>query len=96
MMNVASLPCQMCGADGQTQAAHANWAKFGKGRGIKASDEYTAALCQGCHYMLDQHPALSKLERQTMWEYAWRKTVKELVERGLWSPDVEVPRLEDA
>ena len=93
-MNVASLPCQMCGADGQTQAAHANWARYGKGRGIKASDEYTAALCQGCHYMLDQHPALSKLERQTMWEYAWRKTVNELVAQDLWPLDLPKPDLE--
>ena len=53
LKNVADLPCQHCGAEGQTQAAHSNWAKHGKGRGIKASDEYTAALCQACHAELD-------------------------------------------
>lgn len=96
LMNVASLPCQMCGAEGMTQAAHANWARYGKGRGIKASDEYTAALCQDCHYILDQHPALSKLERQNMWEFAWRKTVRELVAQDLWPSEIEVPNVEDA
>jgi hypothetical protein len=38
LMAVASLPCQHCGRHGMTQAAHANEASMGKGRGIKASD----------------------------------------------------------
>jgi len=96
LMNVASLPCQICGKEGMTQAAHANWAKYGKGRGIKASDEFTAACCMYCHQEIDQGWLMSKDERQAMWEMAWRKTVRELVARDLWSPDIEVPRLEDA
>ena len=49
---VAQLPCQHCGIDGQTQAAHTNWGG-GKGRGIKADDNLTAALCQPCHAEID-------------------------------------------
>ena len=67
-----------------TQAAHSNWAKHGKGRGIKASDEFTAALCYTCHSELDQGMCLSKEERQTMWDEAHRKTLIELQKRGLW------------
>jgi len=35
LQNVASLPCQLCGVDGRTQAAHSNQLIHGKGRGIK-------------------------------------------------------------
>ena len=80
---VASLPCQKCGFH-LSQAAHSNWAKHGKGRGIKASDEYTAALCYSCHAELDQGMCLSKEERQEMWDKAHEKTLKLLKERGLW------------
>jgi len=84
LRNVASLPCQHCGIEGQTQAAHANWSKFGKGFGIKASDEFVAALCVNCHRELDQGMCLSKEERQTMWDNAYMKTLSELQKRGLW------------
>lgn len=56
---VASKPCLACGREGFSQAAHSNQAKHGKGRGIKASDEFTFPLCgprwglMGCHYMHD-------------------------------------------
>ena len=50
-----SLPCQHCGAeDGTVVAAHSNEGIHGKGRGIKASDEFVAALCFTCHANLDQ------------------------------------------
>jgi hypothetical protein len=92
LKNVASLPCQYCGAEGQTQAAHSNWALFGnKGKGIKASDEYTAALCQTCHYQLDQGSKLSKQERQDMWTEAHKRTYNKLKSLGLWSKDVPMP-----
>ena len=78
LKNVAELPCQHCGMEGQTQAAHSNWAKHGKGRGIKASDVYTAALCYSCHAELDQGMCLSKEERQMMWDNAYAKTLVEL------------------
>jgi len=84
LMNVADLPCQNCYIEGQTQAAHSNWAEHGKGRGIKASDEYTAALCQTCHTELDQGSHLSKDQRRQMWNRAYEKTKERLKEQNLW------------
>ena len=78
LMNVASLPCQHCGIEGQTQAAHSNWSKHGKARSLKASDEFTAALCYSCHAEMDQGMCLSKEERQMMWDNAYAKTLVEL------------------
>jgi len=84
LKNVASLPCQNCGMEGQTQAAHSNWAEHGKGRGIKASDIFTAALCQTCHAELDQGQHLSKEQRRQMWDEAYRKTKQRLKDEGKW------------
>jgi len=86
LMNVASLPCQNCYIEGQTQAAHSNWAEHGKARGLKASDEYTAALCQKCHTELDQGARLSKEQRRMLWQMAYQKTVAQLKGQGKW-PD---------
>lgn len=88
---VASLPCQHCGRDGMTQAAHSNEAVHGKGRGIKASDVYTAALCFECHSELDQGKRWTREERQTVWRTAWVKTVTALVKLGMWPMDVPIP-----
>ena len=75
---VASLPCQLCGLEGQTQAAHSNQAKHGKGRGVKASDEFTAALCQECHSQIDQGKGLLKQGRIDLWEFAYKNTLEAL------------------
>ena len=92
LKNVASLPCQCCDIEGQTQAAHSNWAMFGnKGKGIKASDEFTAALCQTCHYDLDQGSKLSKDERQKMWIMAHIRTYNKLKSLGLWPEEIPMP-----
>jgi hypothetical protein len=75
LKNVASLPCQNCYIEGETQAAHSNWSEWGnKGRGIKASDEFVAALCQKCHYEVDQGKTLSKDEKSQMWHNAFVRT----------------------
>ena len=92
-MNVADLPCQNCYIEGQTQAAHSNWAEHGKGRGIKASDEYTAALCQTCHAELDSGTRLNKEQRRDLWQMAYQKTVNKLVEKNLWPVDIAIPNL---
>lgn len=84
LQNVANLDCQHCGSGDQVQAAHSNWAEHGKGRGIKASDEYTAALCYPCHQELDQGTSLSKQERREMWDTAYKKTVETLKNQNLW------------
>jgi ferredoxin len=70
--------------EGQTQAAHSNWAEHGKGRGIKASDEFVAALCRTCHAELDQGQHLSKEQRRQMWDEAYRKTKQKLKDEGKW------------
>lgn len=84
LKNVASLACQNCGIEGQTQAAHSNWAEHGKGRSIKASDEFVAALCQTCHTELDQGSRLSKEQRRQMWTQAYERTKEKLKEQNLW------------
>jgi hypothetical protein len=88
------IPCQHCGAeDGTVCGAHANWADFGKGRGIKADDNRCASLCAACHSMLDSGSILGRAERMAMWFTAHVKTVNELVRRGLWPSAVPVPDL---
>ena len=88
---VSALPCQHCGIDGQTQAAHTNWG-HGKGRGIKADDNMIAALCQPCHAEIDQGARLSRQERQEMWQAAHRKTVSKLQDMGAWPINVPMPK----
>ena len=80
---VASLPCQLCGKEGETQAAHANWTEYGKGMSIKAHDCYSAALCVTCHSNIDQGSKLDYQERKELWEAAWRKTILVLFENSL-------------
>lgn len=73
------------------QAAHSNMAQHGKGRSIKASDEYSAALCMSCHYEIDQGAKWSKAERQQAWQMAHFKTVQLLVDTNQWPVDIPVP-----
>ena len=87
-----AIPCQHCGtSDGTVCAAHSNQAQHGKGRGIKASDEFVAALCFGCHTEMDQGSSLSRAERVAAWTDAHRLTVALLVREGLWPVGVAVP-----
>ena len=87
---VAKLDFQCCGAGGPTQAAHSNWGG-GKGKGIKADDNLTAALCLKCHYEIDQGKNLTKEERQEKWLKAHKNTVALLLVRGEWPSGVPVP-----
>lgn len=91
LQNVASLPCQHCGLEGQTQAAHSNMATHGKGRSIRSSDQFTAALCFACHYDLDAGHGLTKDEKQLMFMNALRKTWAELLARDLILIDTPDP-----
>lgn len=83
---VASLPCQLCGKEDETQAAHANWSEYGKGMALKAHDCYVAALCVSCHHNIDQGSKLNYGERKELWEAAWRKTILVLFEQNLVGP----------
>jgi len=86
------IPCQHCGRDdGTVCGAHSNSASKGKGRSIKASDDSCASLCYTCHSALDQGSHLSRMDRETMHSDAHRKTVAELLKRGLWPLDVQIP-----
>jgi hypothetical protein len=85
---VANLDCQACGSGEMVQAAHTNWGG-GKGRGIKADDNLTAALCFKCHYKIDQGKTLSKEERQKLWTDAHKATVKALAND--WPVNVPKP-----
>lgn len=88
---VASLPCMHCGAHGLTQAAHSNQSCHGKGKSIKASDVFTAALCITCHAELDQGRKLTREQRIDMWGNAWRNTVRALVQQGKWPTEIPIP-----
>lgn len=77
---VSALPCQHCGREGCTQAAHRN---EGKGMGLKTSDALLAALCSDCHRELDQGKDMSKAERRDMWNRACIRTYQALVESGV-------------
>jgi transcription elongation factor Elf1 len=88
----AGLDCQQCGSATMVQAAHSNWGG-GKGRGIKCDDNLIAALCQSCHYEIDQGKNLTKAERQSIWQAAHEKTVSLLLDRGEWPADVPVPNI---
>ncbi len=77
MMAVASLDCQLCGKGGPSQAAHSNQAIHGKGRSIKASDEFTAALCQRCHAEVDSG-MLTREQRAQLWDLAHQRTLAAL------------------
>lgn len=86
------IPCQHCGiADGTVVAAHSNSLKHGKGRSIKASDQYVASLCHRCHGDIDQGSYLTKAERASIWTAAHQRTVKELNRLGLWPKGVPQP-----
>ena len=74
LMAVAALDCQLCGKGGPSQAAHSNQAIHGKGRSIKASDEYTAALCQSCHMEIDSGHNLTGEQRAQLWDLAYQRT----------------------
>ena len=86
------ISCQGCGvADGTVCAAHSNEARHGKGRSVKASDQFVASLCHKCHTDLDQGAYMTRDERQAMWFRAHRNTVHQLVRRGLWPLSVPIP-----
>lgn len=61
-----ALPCCQCHAPPPSQACHANWQEFGKGMGIKASDDYTIPLCHRCHKQLDTYQGRNR-EQAKAW-----------------------------
>ena len=89
-----AMACQSCGRadpDAGVTWAHSNWAEHGKGKGIKASDIYVAALCWVCHGLLDQGGTMSQAGKRLMWDRAHLGTVAEGQRLGLWPADIAVP-----
>ena len=64
---IRKLPCVRCG-NPNSQAAHSNSAKHGKGRSIKASDEFTISLCFKCHAAFDRFELGNRAESEAMFE----------------------------
>ena len=64
---IRKLPCIRCG-NPNSQAAHSNSAKHGKGRGIKASDLFVIPLCHSCHAAFDRFELGSRAESEAMFE----------------------------
>lgn len=91
LANVKQLCCTNCRRLAPTDPAHSNWAIHGKGKSVKASDIYIAALCRYCHNELDQGSKLTEDERKVMWWHAHVWTVKELLGRSLWPVRLPVP-----
>ena len=67
LATVRLLPCIRCG-NPNSQAAHSNSAKHGKGRGIKASDQFTIPLCFKCHAAFDRFELGNRAESEAMFE----------------------------
>lgn len=83
---IASLPCIACGLEGFTQAAHRN---EGKGLAIKACDSQMMPLCYRCHSDIDQGGKMDRETRRTI-ELAYVKATRQtLINRNLWSEEVE-------
>ncbi|WP_179992033.1 MULTISPECIES: hypothetical protein [unclassified Acinetobacter] len=64
---IRKLPCIRCG-NPNSQAAHSNSAKHGKGRSIKASDEFTVPLCHSCHHRFDTFQLGNRAESEAMFD----------------------------
>lgn len=73
LAEIRKLPCVRCG-NPNSQAAHSNSAKHGKGRSIKASDEYTVPLCHSCHSQFDTFQLGNRAESEAMFEQWLVKT----------------------
>ena len=67
LAEIRKLPCIRCG-NPNSQAAHSNSAKHGKGRGIKASDAFVIPLCAICHAAFDRFELGNRAESEAMFE----------------------------
>lgn len=64
---IRKLPCVRCGKP-NSQAAHSNSSKHGKGRSIKASDAFVIPLCVICHSAFDRFELGNRAESEAMFE----------------------------
>lgn len=88
-----AMACQYCGASGPGAGvtwAHSNQSKHGKGRSIKASDIYVAALCHTCHAWVDQGGGTHAVI-VSVWDQAHAKTIETATRDGIWPSDIPQP-----
>ena len=91
---VANLSSHKKGWDDKWKT-FSDWAEHGKAKGLKASDEFTAALCQKCHMELDQGARLNKEQRRALWQMAYQKTVAKLKDQGKWPDELNIYALKE-
>ncbi|MCH7312894.1 hypothetical protein [Acinetobacter sp. ANC 3882] len=77
LAEIRRLPCVRCGSS-PSQAAHSNLSKHGKGRGIKASDEFTVPLCYPCHSAFDAFKLGTRQESEALFN-GWLKKTKRML-----------------
>ena len=85
LAEIRKLPCVRCG-NPNSQAAHSNSAKHGKGRSIKASDQFTIPLCATCHAAFDRFELGNRAESEAMFEKWLVKTelMMNIKDRGVF------------
>ncbi len=84
------MACQKCRGSG-ADWAHSNQAIHGKGRSIKASDIYVAALCWPCHSEIDQGATMTKQERIDAWQKAYVMTWMTAKFTAMIPPGIKAP-----
>ena len=67
LAEIRKLPCVRCG-NPNSQAAHSNSSRDGKGRGIKSSDLFVIPLCAICHAAFDRFELGNRAESEAMFE----------------------------
>ena len=67
LAEIRKLPCVRCG-NPNSQAAHSNSSRDGKGRGIKADDSKTVCLCPTCHHLFDTFQLGNRAESEAMFD----------------------------
>ena len=67
LAEIRKLPCVRCG-NPNSQAAHSNSSRDGKGRGIKSSDLFVIPLCFKCHAAFDRFELGNRAESEAMFD----------------------------
>ena len=82
---IRKLPCIRCG-NPNSQAAHSNSSRDGKGRGIKASDAFVIPLCAICHAAFDRFELGNREQSEAMFEKWLVKTefMMNIKDRGVF------------
>lgn len=78
----AQIP-DTCEGGVNSDPAHSNQQKHGKGKSLKAHDCFAAAMCRACHREIDQGMKLSREDRLYYWQTAFDRTLLLLWQRGL-------------